>query len=1025
MSEPKIDAATFSKRIAILQDKLGKNEFNNSELILVVVGSTDEENPYQKSTIFHNWLLGYEFPATLIAVTKEKTIFITSVAKAKYLQPLKSEHVLVWTRNKDPEHNKKLFEDFVALLSADSITKIGVLTKDKYQGKFINEWTPFWDKINADDKIEKNDIAVPFSRAIEAKDDNELKNIRLASKISSNFMEYFSNEMVTIVDEDLKMSNSKLSEKIENKIDDEKFINKLKKEKNLDIDIDQLDWCYTPIVQSGGSYDLRPSAQSDNKQLHGGVIIASLGIRYKSYCSNISRTFLIDPTKEVERNYDFLVQIQKFILSILTPGQVSKDIFSKVQEYIRAERPDLEKNFTKNIGWNIGLEFRDSTFVLNSKNERVIPDHSTFNLSVGFSNLANSETVKDEKLKNYALLISDTVKIENNEVTTLSDYTKTKSEISFYFKDENESIKKEIDDLNDGQDSKKLIKKESSAAQSQLNSKILKSKLRTESKSHDESEEQRQKKIQKELHEQRQREGLQRFSDTTAIDPNDRKVVFKKYESYVRESQIPSMVKDLRVHVDFKAQTILIPISGRPVPFHINSYKNGSKNEEGEYTYIRLNFHSPGAGGSLASKKEGEIPYEDDPTKEFLRSITLRSKDGERISQTFKDIQDLKKESVKRELERKTMADVVEQAKLIQAKPGRLRRLDNVFVRPSPDTKRVQGSLSIHENGLRYQSPLKQDSRIDILFSNIKHLFFQPSKEELIVIIHVHLKTPIIVGKKKVLDVQFYREASDISIDETGGNRRGHRRYGDEDELEQEQEERRRRAALDKEYRRFAELIADSSNGLIDLDIPFRELGFTGVPSRASTFLMPTRDCLVQLIDPPFLVVTLEEVEIVQLERVQFGLKNFDLVFVFKDFSKPVVHINTIPMEVLEDIKSWLTDVDIPFTESTINLNWSQIMKTLQADPKQFFLDGGWSFLIGDSDQEDESESDAESEFEASDLDPSDEDVDSEPSEEDNYSESGSDYSGSGSGSDDEDEGEDWDTLDKKAARADAKSSFD
>ncbi|CAM9010625.1 unnamed protein product [Wickerhamomyces anomalus] len=369
------------------------------------------------------------------------------------------------------------------------------------------------------------------------------------------------------------------------------------------------------------------------------------------------------------------------------------------------------------------------------------------------------------------------------------------------------------------------------------------------------------------------------------------------------------------------------------------------------------------------------------------------------------------------------MADVVAQAKLIEAKPGRLRRLDNVFVRPSVDTKRVPGSLSIHENGLRYQSPLKTDSKIDVLFSNIKHLFFQPSKDELYVIIHVNLKTPLIIGKKKTFDVQFYREASDVSIDETNGNRRGHRRYGDEDELEQEQEERRRKAALDKEFRRFGELIAESSNGLLDLDIPFRELGFSGVPFRASAFLMPTRDCLVQLVDPPFLVVTLEEIEVAHLERVQFGLKNFDLVFVFKDFKKPVVHINTIPMEVLEDIKSWLTDVDIPFSESTINLNWLTIMKTLQADPKQFFLDGGWSFLAGGSDEEQSSEEEEESEFEASDEDPSDEDVDSA----EDYSDGGG---GDDSGSDfdeseEEEEGEDWDEMDKKAARDDARSSYD
>lgn len=1006
MSDPKVDTIAFKKRASLLQKKLNDNELNGADSILVVIGSTDEENPYQKSTILHNWLLGYEFPATALFITKDSIIFVTSAGKAKYINSLKSSTLQIWTRTKDVDHNKKLFEDLVVEIKKSS--KVGIIAKDSFQGKFINEWEPIWK--SAKEGLETVDIASALSQAFEIKDEDELKKLRLASKLSTSFMDFFQNEMVGIVDDEAKISNNQLSEKVENKIDDEKYLNTLKKKLSSELDINQLDWCYTPIVQSGGKYDLRPSAQSNDDQLHGGVIVASLGIRYKSYCSNVSRTFLIDPSSEIEKNYDFLLQVENKVIQSLKPGLTGSQVFNEVLSFIKSQRPDLEAHFTRNVGWAIGLEFRDSAFVLNAKNERVIHDKTTFDITVGFQGLTNSAS-KDPKAKTYSLLLSETVKLQNKEVTVFTDYIKNRSDVSFYFKDETENIKKEVADLGDGD----RPKRETSASTSNLNSKILKSKLRTETKNHDENEEQRQKQIQKELHEKRQREGLQRFSDTNATDPNERKVVFKKYESYVRETQIPGFVKDLKIHVDHKTNSIIIPISGRPVPFHINAYKNGSKNEEGEYTYLRLNFNSPGVGGNT-SKKE-EIPYEDDPKKEFVRSLTLRSKDNDHMNEVFKQISDLKKESTKRETEKKAMADVVAQAKLIEAKPGRLRRLDNVFVRPSPDTKRVPGSLSIHENGLRYQSPLKQDSKIDVLFSNIKHLFFQPSKDELIVIIHVHLKTPLIIGKKKTFDVQFYREASDISIDETNGNRRGHRRYGDEDELEQEQEERRRKAALDKEFRRFGELIADSSNGVVDLDIPFRELGFSGVPFRASAFLMPTRDCLVQLIDPPFLVVTLEEIEVAHLERVQFGLKNFDLVFVFKDFSKPVVHINTIPMELLEDIKSWLTDVDIPFSESTINLNWITIMKTLQADPKQFFLDGGWSFLAGDSDDEQSSEEEEESEFEASDLDPSDEDVASE----DDYSEGDSDGDSGSDFDESEEEGEDWDDLDKKAAKEDAK----
>ncbi len=132
---------------------------------------------------------------------------------------------------------------------------------------------------------------------------------------------------------------------------------------------------------------------------------------------------------------------------------------------------------------------------------------------------------------------------------------------------------------------------------------------------------------------------------------------------------------------------------------------------------------------------------------------------------------------------------------MVELKGSRVRKLEQVYVRPQPDTKKVAGVLQIHENGLRYLLTFKSDHKVDVLFSNIKHLFFQPCKDELIVLIHCHLKSPIMIGKKKTLDVQFYREASEMSFDETGGRKRKYR-YGDEDELQQEQEERRRKAAL-------------------------------------------------------------------------------------------------------------------------------------------------------------------------------------------------------------------------------------
>ena len=43
----------------------------------------------------------------------------------------------------------------------------------------------------------------------------------------------------------------------------------------------------------------------------------------------------------------------------------------------------------------------------------------------------------------------------------------------------------------------------------------------------------------------------------------------------------------------------------------------------------------------------------------------------------------------------------------------------------------------------------------------------------------------------------------------------------------------------------------------MEFEIPFRELGFYGVPARSTSFIMPTVNCLVELTEMPFTVLTL------------------------------------------------------------------------------------------------------------------------------------------------------------------------
>ncbi|CAJ2502394.1 Uu.00g097880.m01.CDS01 [Anthostomella pinea] len=1016
MADIKIDGKLFQERInhfvnAWKTDKrAGDAIFNGVSSIVVMMGKVEENPEFHKNNATHFWLLGYEFPTTLMLFTLDCLYIVTTAKKAKHLESLKGGRfpIEVLVRGKDAAVNEKQFHKIAEHINAAG-KKVGVLTKDTSKGPFVDEWKKvFADKCGDAEQV---DISVALSTAaFSVKDETELRTMRTASKACVALMNpYFLDQMSDILDQEKKVKHSTLANKVDSRLDDEKWWKSVqlpnKQRLPSDFDPSSLDWYLGPAVQSGGKYDLKLQAEATDGNLHAGIIIAGMGLRYKSYSSVIARTFLVDPNKAQESAYKTLHTAHNIVLKEMRDGAVAKDIYHKALSHIKSKKPDLEKHFVKNVGSAIGIESRDPTLVLNGKNLRTLKDGMTFSITTGLTDIEDPSP-QDKLSKTYSLVITDTIRVTNGEpVIFTGDAPTDLDATSFFFKDDEEM-----------QPTPKKEKKDSKVGAVAAKN-ITNTRLRSERSTQvNEDTEKKRREHQKELAAKKQKEGLIRFAESTSGQNGTEAKKFKKFESYKRDNQLPLKVKNLEILVDQKNQTVVLPVMGRPVPFHIHTIKNASKNDEGEWSYLRINFLSPGQG---VGRKDDQ-PFED-ASAHFVRSLTFRSLDGDRYEEIATQISNIKKESSKKEQEKKDMEDVVEQEKLVEIRNRRPPVMDNVFIRPAMEGKRVPGKIEIHQNGIRYQSPLSTQQRVDVLFSNIRHLFFQPCDHELIVVIHLHLKDPILIGnKKKTKDVQFYREATDIQFDETGNRKRKYR-YGDEDEFEAEQEERRRRAELDRQFKSFADKIADAGkNENVEVDMPLRDLGFHGVPFRSNVYIQPTTDCLIQVTEPPFMVVTLEDIEIAHLERVQFGLKNFDLVFVFKDFTRPPFHVNTIPVESLEDVKEWLDSSDIAYSEGPLNLNWPTIIKTVTADTHQFFADGGWSFLQNDSDDEDGDESEEESAFE---MDESELEVASESSEEGSDFDSNASEEASEEGSDDDDEGEDWDELEKKAKRKDRDAS--
>ncbi len=324
-------------------------------------------------------------------------------------------------------------------------------------------------------------------------------------------------------------------------------------------------------------------------------------------------------------------------------------------------------------------------------------------------------------------------------------------------------------------------------------------------------------------------------------------------KSYPNISHIPKDIVMGKIYVDNKTDTVILPISKMMVPFHASLIKNISKTEINNFSFLRINFHIPLTG--LVNLAYNELNLK---SPVFVKELSYKSRDLKNYANLFKIIKDLIKKVRIKDKEEKERAEIIEDEKLILMR-GRKIQLNDVVVRPNITSKRTNGVLEAHQNGFRFVS--NKSESIEIIYKNIKHAFYQPCENELIVLLHFHLKNPIMIGKKKSYDVQFCREAG-IQSDDLDMRRRAN----DYEEYENELREYHNKEKINEEFHKFTIQVEELKT--LTFDTPFRELIFNGVPHKSNVQLIPTVHCLVSLIELPFFVVTLSEIELIYFERV-------------------------------------------------------------------------------------------------------------------------------------------------------------
>jgi len=947
-----------------------------------------------KSLALHHWLFAWELPDTVLLLEGARLHIVTGKTKARLLEPCKEEvkekaglELEVYVKPKG-DGEAQLAEILEKMKKGGTAGPLGVFSKESHEGPVAEKWAQLCEGAG----LETSDVALAVANLLAPKDEEEQVHLRKAANLSAKIMENFVHEQIEKnLEEDKKFNHATLAEKTEDAI-----VNPAKSI-NYQLRQDRLDYCYTPIIQSGGSYNLKVSAMSDDRLLSYDVIICSLGARYANYCSNVVRTYLTNATKQQEEAYAALLRAQAAALEALRPGRELREVYQAALKSL--EEAGLGEHLTRNIGFATGIEFRESAYVLNAKSEAKVQEGMAFNLCIGLQNLKSGADEDSTMVDTYALQLGDTVLVsaERNEILTKACLSGPFDQVSWTLDE------KVIEEM----------KTEFVAPKSKV---ILEDKLRAKD-SEDAQALALRKERQEELLKKANEETLARL--TAQARKMDQKAIAKRGEdptAYQSSREFFAQSKNAQMRLDPRRECLVLPLFGYSVPFHISTIRNITHNQEGERSYVRVNFVAPGAGfgGSSVTPPAAQRH----PTMTFLREASFRARDGRHAAKIVAEVKTMIRLHKQATTEKDDKASLVVQEKLVLAK-GRIPRLSGVYCRPNIGTARGRkqgGYLECHTNGFRYQNA--KGETIPIVFRNVKHAFFQPADHEMVCLLHFRLHNEIMAGKKKTMDMQFYTEVMDVVQTLDAGRRSAY----DPDEIEEEQRERERRNRVNAGYQAFVKQVQqiwekDFRNLDLEFDIPFRELGFQGVPHKSTALVLPTVHCIVELIEQPAFVVSLADIEIVNLERVGFGLKNFDLAIVFKDFTREVHRIDAIPADKVEQVKEWLTSMNIKYYESKMNLVWKPILKTILADPEAFVEDGGWEFLNmeasdseGEEDEESEGfepDSDMGSEESSSDEDESDFDEEEEDSEDEEEEL--------------EEEGKDWDELEAEALESDRK----
>ncbi len=116
---------------------------------------------------------------------------------------------------------------------------------------------------------------------------------------------------------------------------------------------------FRPIVASGSRSALPHGRASNKKLMRGETVVVDFGVKYKGFCSDMTRTFVVGtPSKKQKRIYKILLMAQKKAILAVKAGIPAKIVDKAARDHIQSH--GLGKYFIHSTGHGIAKKVHEA-----------------------------------------------------------------------------------------------------------------------------------------------------------------------------------------------------------------------------------------------------------------------------------------------------------------------------------------------------------------------------------------------------------------------------------------------------------------------------------------------------------------------------------------------------------------------------------------------------------------------------------------------------------------------------------------